>query len=359
MSDAPTVERVLPTSGPPAGLERLHDDLAAHHLQPLWEIMWRLAAKEPANGGEPIHWTWSDLRCHAMRAGELIAASDAERRVIVLDNPAFAGEGRATNSLYAGVQLVLPGEIAPCHRHTASALRLILEGEGGYTAVDGEQVIMSPGDFIVTPSGTFHDHGNDSDRPVIWLDGLDVFVVNLLNAPFGESHAEARQPVTKLSGDSLARYGSGLLPHGYARKGAQSPMFWWPYSRTKEALAALRAAGEIDTALGLRMDFVDPTTGQSPIRTMTASMSLFPAEFDGDSYRSISGCVCSVVEGSGRVTVGDHEWQIGPKDIFVLPSWNWHRFQADEDLTVFSFSDEVLQRHLGFWRDERRSPGEA
>ena len=338
-----------------AAMDAFRADLATDHLQPLWDIMRRLAAKEPTKGGAPIRWSWPELRRHVARAGELVTAEEAERRVLVLENPAFPGEGRATNSLYAGVQLIMPGEVAPSHRHTASALRLILEGGGAYTAVDGERVTMTPGDFIVTPGGTFHDHGNDTDQPVMWLDGLDVFVVNLLNAPFGEDHPQDRQPVTKPDGDSLARFGSGLLPHGYLRRGGGSPMFWWPYARTLPALRALRDAGPVDPSLGLRMDYVDPTTGASPIKTMTAAMSLFPAGFRGEPYRSVSGTVMSVVEGTGRVTVGDETWTVGPRDVFIVPSWNWHRFEADDEMIVFGFSDEVLQRHLGFWRDERRS----
>jgi gentisate 1,2-dioxygenase len=336
-------------------LDGLRRELAADHLLPLWEIMRNLAANEPRNGGDPILWTWSGLRRHALRAGAVISAAEAERRVIVLDNPAFNGQARATSSLYAGIQLILPGEVAPSHRHTASALRLILEGQGGYTTVDGEQVPMSPGDFIVTPSGVFHDHGNTGTDPVLWLDGLDLFVVNLLNAPFAEDHPDQRQPISRANGDSLARFGSGLLPHGWTRGEAQSPIFWWPYDRTKVAIDTMRSSGTVDDALGLRMNFIDPTTGSSPIRTMTASMTLYPAGFDGVPYRSVSGTVCSVVEGSGQVRVGSQEWTVGPNDVFVLPSWNWHSFRCDQDLIVFSFSDEVLQRHLGFWREERLS----
>jgi gentisate 1,2-dioxygenase len=338
-------------------MDAFRASLAADHLQPLWDIMRWLAAREPSKGGVPFYWPWWELRRHVIRAGELVSAEEAERRVLVLENPAFPGDGRVTSSLYAGIQLLMPRETAPSHRHTASALRLIIEGHGGFTAVAGERVTMSPGDFIVTPSGLFHDHGNDTDEPVMWLDGLDVFVVNLLNASFAEDHPQSRQPLTRPDGDCLARYGSGLLPHGYVRQGAGSPQFWWPYSRTRSALNALREAGSIDPALGFRMDYVDPTSGTSPIRTMTASMTLFPKSFRGEGYRSISGAVLSVVEGSGRVRVNDESWSVGPHDVLVVPSWNWHSFEASEDLIVFSFSDEVLQRHLGFWREERRRQG--
>lgn len=342
-----------PSNGQAEAMDTFRADLATENLQPLWDIMRKLAAREPTKGGQPIHWDWKRLRDQVMRAGDLVTAEEAERRVLVLENPAFPGEGRITNSLYSGIQLLLPGEVAPSHRHTASALRLIIEGEGGYTAVNGERVTMSPGDFIVTPSNTFHDHGNETDRPVIWLDGLDVFVVNLMNAPFAEDHPLSSQPLTRPAGDSAARYASGLLPHGYEHGASTSPIFSWPYARTRAALEALRAAADVDPALGIRMDYVDPTTGTSPIRTMTASITLFPAGFRGTAYRSVAGAVMAVVEGGGRCRVGEAEWSLRPHDVFAVPSWNWHRFECDEDLVVFSFSDEVLQRHLGFWRDER------
>ncbi len=346
---------ITPASAPD---HRVQEDqftasLAAEHLQPLWHIMRRIAAREPTRGCAPIHWEWARLRALAMRAGELVTAAEAERRVLVLENPAFSGEGRATNSLYAGIQLILPGETAPSHRHTASALRLIMEGSGAYSAVDGERVVMTPGDFIVTPSNTFHDHGNDADAPVLWLDGLDVFVVNLLNAPFGEEHPQSRQPIIRPDGQSLMRYGNGLVPHGFTRDEPRSPQFWWPYTRTREALQSLRAVDRPDSSLGHRMDFIDPTTGRSPIKTLTASMSLFPAGFRGVPYRCISGSVMTVVEGEGTVRVGDAEWRVGRNDVFVVPSWAWYSFAAEQECVLFGFSDEVLQRYLGFWREER------
>ncbi|KKC23926.1 cupin domain-containing protein [Sphingomonas sp. SRS2] len=336
-----------------ADREEFQADLAADNLQPLWDIVGRIAARAPSRGGVPIHWPWGGLRDHAMRAGNLITAEEAERRVLVLENPSFAGEGRATSSLYAGIQLILPGEIAPSHKHTASALRLIMEGEGAYTAVDGERVVMSPGDFVVTPSNTFHDHGNETDAPVMWLDGLDVFVVNLLNAPFGEEYPESAQPISRPDGYSLERFGRGMLPHGFVRSEARSPLFWWPYHHTRAALDGMRREEQADPSLGLRMDYIDPTSGQSPFKTMTASMSLFPAGYRGVPYRAISGAVMTVVEGAGTVRVGDETWHVTKNDVFVVPSWNWHSFTAEEDLVIFGFSDEVLQRHLGFWREER------
>lgn len=135
-----------------------------------------------------------------MEAGRLISATEAERRVLVLQNPALRDKSRITHSLYAGLQLLLPGELAPTHRHSQAALRFIVEGEGAYTAVDGERIIMRPGDFIITPSWTWHSHGNETDQATVWIDGLDFPIVDLFNATFYEDRLEERHPDARANG---------------------------------------------------------------------------------------------------------------------------------------------------------------
>ena len=147
-----------------------------------------------------------------MRAGEAITAEEAVRRVLILENPALRGQSAVTQSLYAGLQLILPGEVAPSHRHTQSALRFIVEGSGAYTAVDGERTTMQPGDFIITPSWTWHDHGHEGDEPVVWLDGLDIPMVRFFDAGFAENDTSKSQAVSRTEGTSFARYGYNMAP---------------------------------------------------------------------------------------------------------------------------------------------------
>lgn len=339
--------------GTTGDLDSFHKQLAAESLAPLWEVMRDLAPREPRSIAVPALWRADRLREHALTAGRLITAEKAERRVVVLENPGLKGRSQITTSLYAGVQIILPGEVAPTHRHTASALRLIMEGAGAYTIVDGERVEMHAGDFIITPTWSLHDHGSDGAEPVTWLDGLDVPVVNMLSAGFSEDEGNGRQAVTRAEGDSLARYASGLVPVNYVPNGASSPVFWYPYSRTREALERLRGSTEWDPAEGLRLAYTDPTTGKSPIRTMGAFLQWLPKGFEGTSLRSTDGTVYSVVEGRGTVQVGDERWEVAPRDVFVIPSWAWHAFSACEDLVLFSFSDRPLQQALGFWREQR------
>lgn len=269
-----------------------------------------------------------------------------------LENPGLRGASQITQSVYAGVQLVLPGEIAPSHRHVASALRFVIESEGAYTAVDGERTTMRPGDFILTPSWTFHDHGNPGDRPAVWLDGLDVPVVNLFDASFAEHHPEQAQPVTRPEGDALARYGTTLLPVEYAPHGLSTPVFSYPYARSREALEKLLRNGPVHPRHGVKMQYVNPATGGYPMPTIGAFLQLLPDGFRGEAHRSTDATVYCVVEGRGRSQVGDSALAWGPHDIFIVPSWRPVSHQAQADAVLFSFSDRPAQKALGLWRED-------
>src|SRR6266496_1554442 len=205
--------------------QTFYGEIDKHNLTPLWEALGNLVPPHPAPICVPALWRYRDVRPYLMEAGRLITAREAERRVLVLENPGLRGASSITHSLYAGLQLILPGEVAPSHRHTQSALRFVVEGEGAYTAVDGERTTMHPGDFIITPSWTFHDHGNPGDAPVIWLDGLDIPIVAFVDAGFAERYPDEVQPVVKAEGDALARYGANLLPIGHVPSSKTTPIF--------------------------------------------------------------------------------------------------------------------------------------
>jgi gentisate 1,2-dioxygenase len=189
-----------------------YDRLGGRNLKPLWEVLGTQLTAEPNPPEVPVLWRYEDVRPLLLEAARLISVEEADRRVLVLENPGLSGKTRATQSLYAGLQIVMPGEVAPCHRHTPTALRLMVEGAGAYTSVDGERTAMKPGDFVITRSGSWHDHGNEGDGPAVWLDGLDVPLVGFLNATFFETYGETKHSVTRPEGDSEARYGSCILP---------------------------------------------------------------------------------------------------------------------------------------------------
>ena len=216
--------------------EAFYRKIDGENLTALWNVMGDLITPEPKSACRPHLWRFDTIRAHMMEAGRLITAKEAERRVLILENPGLRGQSKVTTSLYAGVQLVMPGEVAPAHRHSQSALRFILEGKGAHTAVDGERTRMEPGDFVITPSMTWHDHGNETDEPMFWLDGLDIPLVQFFDASFAEGLSEDEQPITRPAGDSFARYGHNLLPVDFRQTSQTSPVFNYPYAHTRDAL---------------------------------------------------------------------------------------------------------------------------
>jgi gentisate 1,2-dioxygenase len=334
--------------------QAFYDQIGKHSLAPLWERLHALVTRSPSSAALPVHWNYDDVvRPFMMQAGGLITAREAERRVLILENPGLAGQSRITNSLFAGLQMILPGEVAPAHRHTASALRFIVEGHGAYTAVEGERTLMEPGDFVITPSWTWHDHGNETSQAMVWLDGLDVPMIKMLDASFAEPSNAESQSVSRPEGDSLARYGANMVPVDWKPSLKSSPVFNYPYARSREALLTLSRNGDPDTHHGYKLRYINPGSGGSPMPTIGAFMALLPGGFATAPYRSTDGTVYSVVEGEGETRIGDTVVKWKPRDLFVVPSWFTHHHRASSDAVLFSFSDRPVQDVLSLWREER------
>lgn len=335
---------------------QFYDTIGKQQLAPLWEVLHKLVASEPAPNAVPHLWSWDAVAPHVLASGQLISAEEAERRVLILENPALRGESKAVDTLYAGLQLILPGEVARAHRHTASALRFLVQGSGAYTAVAGEKTYMEPGDFIITPSWGWHDHGHEGSEPVIWLDGLDVPMIHFFGTSFAESYSQERFPTDKPSGYTRARYGANMKPFGDDAEGATSPIFSYPYSVSREALTRMNAAEDLDAHHGIKLEYINPLTGGPAMSTMSTFLQFLPKGFKSQPYRSTDHAVYSVVEGHGTATVGEENPTVmnwGPKDHFAIPGWTVHTFEAQEDTVIFSFSDRVVQQKLGLWREMR------
>jgi gentisate 1,2-dioxygenase len=318
--------------------QAFYSRLKARSAAPLWEVLSDIVRKDPRTAVQAAFWRYDEMRPFIADAGRLITAEEAERRVLILENPGLPGMSRVTQSLYAGLQLILPGETAHRHRHSASALRFILEGSGAYTSVDGERMTMKPGDFILTPFWSFHDHGNPGTDPVVWLDGLDIPIVNMFDTSFFEKDDqhdhdgdEEAAPATRVVESSLMKY---------------------PYDPHRESLAKMSKAVAIDLRHGFKLEYRNAKTGGPPLPTIGACLQLLPKGFSGNPYRATDATIFCAVEGYGTSTIGEKTFSWGPRDIFVAPSWHPVSHAATEESVLFSFSDRPAQRALGIWRED-------
>jgi gentisate 1,2-dioxygenase len=327
-----------------------YERIAKHHMTPLWKVMSSLITDEPATRCAPAIWHYGDVKSLVMESGGLISAEEAKRRVLILENPALRGESRATNTLFAGIQMILPGEVAPAHRHAPSAIRFVLDGEGAYTAVEGEKAFMSPGDFVITASWAPHDHGNSSKKPMLWLDVLDVPTVNFFETSFAEDFDDPVQETTRQDGDSLSFYGSGVLPDGTPAMN-RTPIINYTYARTRPIVERMLNAGEIDKRHGARVRYANPITGGPVLPTMGANLAMLPKGFRGEAYRSTDGSIFVCAEGQGTTNVDGQVLEWGPNDVFVVPPWKPYAHSAGKTSVLFSISDRPAQEALGIWRE--------
>jgi gentisate 1,2-dioxygenase len=265
-----------------------------------------------------------------MRAAELVGTQQAERRVLRLTNPNLPGI--ASNTLVANVQIVMPGEIARAHRHSGAALRLIIEGQGGYTVVNGERVPMAPGDLVLTPNWSWHDHVNDTDAPMIWLDGLDTPLVRMLEAGFYEEYHQERQELAPLVNASEWHY----------------PM--------SEMRAALDRRGAAHTGEEINLEYTNRRTGGPVMPTIACHMQLLRS---GEKTQARHRVCCTnyhVVEGAGYSVVGDQRLDWDDKDVFTVPTWTFceHVNSGDRPAFLFSFSDAPVMQALSLYREEAK-----
>ena len=235
-----------------------------------------------------------------------------------------------------------------------SALRFIMEGNGAYTAIDGEKAYMSPFDLILTPNGRWHDHGNPSPDPVIWLDGLDIPLVRQLDAGFAERMEEKTHPEGHAPGSALARFGRNMRPlRGGTQRAptAREPLFHYPHAQWSAALEAVAGEGGPDAHIGHALEFLNPVSGGSVMPTISAHVRLLPAGFETRLRRSTEGAVFAVVEGAGEVEIDGTSHALEQGDFVVVPSWAAARWRARTKLILFCYSDRVVQEKLELYRE--------
>jgi gentisate 1,2-dioxygenase len=337
-----------------AAAEAFYAELPTHGVWPLWKQAGFLTA-EPTRKAKAHVWRYDDLRPLLLAAGDLITAEEAERRVLMLVNPALDGRPAATATLYAGLQLVLPGELAPSHRHAASALRLIVEGRGAFSAVAGEQTVMEPGDLVLTPNWSWHAHGNESQEPVIWLDGLDAPLIGVLDVSFFEKGA-GLQELTEPDDSSASLYAASRLnPAWRDWDRPYTPVVRYPWTQTERVLARAAAAGPASPTDGAVFEYTNPHTGGSVLPTMACFVQLLAPGLHTEAHRHTTSVVYHALRGSGT-TIADGvaiDWH--ERDTFSLPGWSVHEHvnaSKSDPAVLFSFTDHPVIRSLGLYREQ-------
>ena len=335
------------------------EDVQSLHLHPVFLTQPGFMPSEPRSSIDVHNWRWRDVRPRMLDAGEIlpVGVDGADRRVLNLINPAIKTGLGTTHTLTASIQLVLPGEIAPSHRHTPAAIRLIIEGSGAFTTVDGEQCTLEAGDLVLTPNWTWHDHHSEGDGPVIWLDGLDLPLVRSLEGIFYEEHPDRRQPITKGCDTSHLAYGSGIVRPTWASSsgGADSPLLCYKMAHTRQMFDRLMDHPS-DPWDGLKLIYTNPVTGGPVLSTMSTAIQLLMTGQRTNLRRHTASSIVHVVEGRGHSTINGVHIDWDEHDTFVIPTWSWHQHAVEADsrpAVLFSLSDEPTMKALNLFRDER------
>jgi gentisate 1,2-dioxygenase len=332
--------------------EKYVQDLRDLNLVPLWPSLRGLLPPQiPARQTKPTLWEYKTLKPLLLKAGELTPIEKAERRVLVLANPGHGLEKmQASAAMYLGMQLLLPGEWAPSHRHTPNAVRMIVEGEGAYTTVDGEKCTMSRGDLILTPTGLWHEHGHDGTEPVVWLDVLDLPLVYYMEASYhinGE-----RQNV--ISGQGERQYiRGGLAPSPvFERSNKAYPMLRYAWVDAKAALESM-AQNNPDQE-HIQVTYINPETGADVENILGFyALMLRPGQSLRLPARSPAQ-VFHLIEGSIKVQVVDSSFTLVEADTCCAPGYEavtLTNLHANQPAFIFIADESPLHRKLGVYEN--------
>ncbi|MFG1687843.1 cupin domain-containing protein [Nonomuraea sp. NPDC049269] len=354
---------ILPDQSEQKRLDELYADFAEAGLIPLWTQRDDLMPMTPRPAAVPHVWRWARLLPIAERSGQLVPVGrGGERRAMALSNPGLPGLPYATPTLWAAIQYLGPREVAPSHRHSQGAFRFVVDGEGVWTNVDGDAVAMRRGDLLLTPSWAFHEHQNVTDRPMTWIDGLDIPLVSGLDAgffEFGPDELSTRETPGRSRGERLWGH-PGLRPISRPDQ-PNSPLAAYRWVHTDAALTAQLElesegfAGVIEPGhAGIR--FSNPTTGRDALVTIRTEMRRLRAGARTTPVRSVGSAVWQVFEGEAVATVGDKAFEISKGDLFAVPSWCPVTIAAGSQVDLFRFSDEPVYEALGLARTSRGEP---
>lgn len=323
------------------------------NVQPLWDRFKTLMTREPAAPDEPFIWPWTSMLPMIDRASVEVSMADAERRVLLLVNPAFGGKVKTTTNINAALQILGPHERAPEHRHRLAAIRMILEGGSGTTTVNGEHLRMSRGDLVLTPPMCWHGHENNGEDRMVWLDGLDLplALFDLGVVAFEPSqHVDSAPPPFTQAGNAYAQAGmcpQGLLPE----HDAGYPLLRYTWDALCRTFADMKSAA--DGTKTVR--YTHPSSGGSVMPTIDCYALEIPPGAQTKTRRSTHNAIVTVLEGEGSSKIGVKEIQWRRNDVFTVPHWNWASHHAKNgNARLFMMTDREVLARLGYLVEEER-----
>ena len=338
-------------------LVQYYKDLEQFEAGALWNVANKIEPWEPKSQSVPVLWRYRDLRDYVLRSVDLVTPEQAGRRVIYLNNPGRQDVSAAVGWLYSGLQVMHPGEAASAHSHSSSALRFIMEGSGAYTVVDGHKMTLGANDFVLTPNGAWHEHGVSSEGSTcIWQDGLDIPLVNAMEAGFYAVHPDLSQAVTYPVNDASHIWGGpGLKPTLHDWQKPYSPLLKYEWEPTYEALLRYSKVTDGSPFDGIIMDYTNPLTGGPVMATIGASMQMLRPGEHTKAHRHTGSIMYQVAKGEGYSIINGKRFDWRERDIFCVPSWMFHEHvngSSSDDACLFSFHDLPVMRALNLYFEE-------
>ena len=332
------------------GYDEFCGALAARDLKSLWSLQTALMPNVPLPATQPWLWPWARTYPLAKRAGEIITLErGGDRRVLAFANPGLHGLPFTSTTLWGAIQYLGPGETAPAHRHTPSAIRFVMVGSGVYTTVDGDACEMTPGDLVLTPKWNWHDHNNYGGEPMVWFDGLDLPLMTTLESVFFENHPDQQQPVV---GHNLSErmFGSAGLAPGPAKHydASHSPLLRYAYEDVDRRLEALH---ELNGDPEAAVEYLNPVTGGPIVSTFSCGMTRLYPGASTPSRRKTGSSICVAFRGSGQSIIDGIQFDWSAGDVFVSPSWSAVEHRVSDQADLFIISDAPVLKALHVYRE--------
>ena len=334
-----------------AELNAFNDQLVKHNLTPTWAYYQELISKEPTPSYKAYLWKAALLEHVVSRSAELVDLErGGERRSFEVVNPDLRHLHGTTHTIGAALQLVKPGEIAPSHRHLASAIRFPVKGKA-YTKVNGEKLYMEERDLILTPTWTWHEHGNENDEPVVWIDALDYPFNKLMQLSFFEPYPGGMHPNSR-SSDYTTNW-IGLTRPAWQHYGEDIPLATYKWADTLDQINRWRN-DDGSAHDGILLEYANPFQDGPVLPTMSCYAQLLRPNEHTSAHRHTSSTIYYVLDGAGHSVMDGVRFNWAEGDFFMIPPWVWHEHAntTEKDAFFFAISDKPIVDAFRLYREE-------